>query len=83
MTSGNLNQFGGPWTAEKLQILEGYLNAYTTALKKQDFRLIYVDAFAGAGYVDISSHEAAESLPIDGLDVDAVGVLKGSAQVGY
>ncbi len=41
--------FGGPWTLEKLDILERYLDAYTTALKDQPFRLIYVDAFAGSG----------------------------------
>ncbi len=41
--------FGGPWTQKKLRILRLYLNAYTTALKKQPFRLIYLDAFAGEG----------------------------------
>ena len=45
-----MNQFGGPWTAEKLEILRLYLDAYTTALKHQEFRLTYVDAFAGEGY---------------------------------
>jgi three-Cys-motif partner protein len=39
----------GPWARQKLDGLEAYLNAYTTALKKQPFELIYVDAFAGAG----------------------------------
>lgn len=42
--------FGGQWTHEKLEILRRYLDAYTTALKKWNFRLIYVDAFAGEGY---------------------------------
>ena len=41
--------FGGPWTRTKLDILNDYLNAYTTALKDKPFRLIYVDAFAGSG----------------------------------
>ena len=41
--------FGGPWTKEKLEILERYLDAYTTALKNQPFHLVYVDAFAGEG----------------------------------
>ena len=44
-----MNSFGGPWTQEKLEILRRYLDAYTTALKNQPFRLIYVDAFAGSG----------------------------------
>ena len=42
-------QFGGPWTEQKLEILRRYLDAYTTALKDQRFKLTYVDAFAGAG----------------------------------
>lgn len=41
--------FGGKWTEQKLEILRRYLDAYTTALKDQPFRLIYVDAFAGEG----------------------------------
>ena len=41
--------FGGDWTEQKLQILERYLGAYTTALKDQPFQLVYVDAFAGYG----------------------------------
>lgn len=42
-------QFGGRWTREKLAILRRYLDEYTTALKYLDFKLIYVDAFAGGG----------------------------------
>ena len=43
------SSFGGLWTQQKLHILSLYLDAYTTALKNQPFRLIYVDAFAGEG----------------------------------
>ncbi len=42
-------RFGGPWTQQKLEILQRYLNAYTTVLKKYGFTLTYVDGFAGAG----------------------------------
>ena len=45
--------YGGEWTHQKLDILEDYLNAYTTALKNQHFRLLYIDAFAGTGYVEL------------------------------
>ena len=48
-------QDGGPWTHEKLSILRSYLDAYTTALKNQPFRLTYVDAFAGSGFWSPSS----------------------------
>ena len=50
--------FGGSWTHQKLEILRRYLDAYTTVLKNQRFRLIYVDAFAGVG-VWSSSKESA------------------------
>ena len=40
---------GGKWTIDKLDILERYLDAYTTALKNQPFKLMYIDAFAGTG----------------------------------
>lgn len=47
--------FGGQWTLEKLEILKRYLDAYTTALKNTQFRLIYVDAFAGEGSFHLAS----------------------------
>ena len=47
-----LKGFGGPWTTDKLSILESYLNSYTTALKSQLFGLIYIDAFAGSASCD-------------------------------
>lgn len=45
--------FGGDWTEKKLEVVERYLDAYTTALKDQIFQLIYIDAFAGAGDISI------------------------------
>ncbi len=42
-------KFGGWWTRRKREILRRYLDAYTTALKNTPFKLIYIDAFAGAG----------------------------------
>jgi three-Cys-motif partner protein len=47
--------FGGDWTSTKLDVLEKYLAAYTTALKDKPsadraFRKAYIDAFAGTGY---------------------------------
>lgn len=59
--------FGGPWTLEKLNILELYLKAYTTALKKQPsednpFRLTYIDAFAGDGSYQTEEYEEFHQL---------------------
>ena len=59
-------QFGGEWTEEKLRILERYLDAYTTALKNTPFKLVYIDAFAGTGQIDLQE------------DRDAVGFRSGS-----
>ena len=50
-------EFGGPWTQEKLGILEKYLDAYTTVLKNKPFRIIYIDAFAGSGHIDLQYDE--------------------------
>lgn len=58
-----MQQFGGSWTVEKLNVLSNYLNAYVTALKNQPFNLIYIDAFAGTGKVQINKGELLE---IDG-----------------
>ncbi len=44
------HDFGGTWTDLKIDLVRRYIDAYTTALKNQKFRLMYVDAFAGTGY---------------------------------
>ena len=49
--------YGGSWTLEKLKILESYLDAYTTALKNKSFKLLYIDAFAGTGYVEFEDED--------------------------
>jgi three-Cys-motif partner protein len=47
---GYLDQLGF-WSEIKHEILQQYAHAYTTILRRQDFvrRLVYIDAFAGAG----------------------------------
>lgn len=50
------HNFGGTWTQQKLDCLAGYLPAYMTILRgnptaRQYLRTIYVDAFAGTGYI--------------------------------
>ena len=52
--------FGGTWTREKLDILERYLDAYTTALKNKPFKLMYIDAFAGSGQIKMFDKDAEE-----------------------
>ena len=47
-------KFGGNWTEEKLNIFNGYLDAYIIALQNQKFKKIYIDAFAGTGEIETS-----------------------------
>ncbi|MBB3224475.1 three-Cys-motif partner protein TcmP [Pseudoduganella umbonata] len=61
--------FGGPWTFVKLELLKRYLNFYTTALQRQPFKRVYIDAFAGTGECEIK-------LP-DG----SVSTIEGSAKI--
>jgi three-Cys-motif partner protein len=57
-------KFGGAHTEEKLKKLGEYLKAYTTALKKQSLRLIFFDAFAGTGSIQIADQTAL----LEGVD---------------
>lgn len=83
MTSIAMNEFGGPWTEQKLKILTEYLSRYTTVLKNQNFRLTYVDAFAGTGYIKVNSPDVRQSSSLlqDAVDGDAASVLKGSTRL--
>ncbi len=63
-------EFGGQWTIEKLNILERYLDAYTTALKNTPFELWYIDAFAGTGSIKLPAEQQG----------DVTAFIKGSAK---
>jgi three-Cys-motif partner protein len=56
--------FGGVWTRIKLEALEKYLVAFNTALSKQNFTRLYIDAFAGTGRCEIKVD--GEKTSIDG-----------------
>jgi three-Cys-motif partner protein len=45
-----MNEFGGKWTTEKLNLIRKYLKAYSTIMNKKKFNFAYIDAFAGSGY---------------------------------
>ena len=47
--SERVQSFGGEHTRKKLDVVAKYLAAYATVMKKQEFRLFYVDGFAGSG----------------------------------
>jgi three-Cys-motif partner protein len=52
-SSDDEHSFGGAWTLIKLEALGKYLVAFNTALSKQSFTRLYIDAFAGTGRCDI------------------------------
>lgn len=72
--------YGGPWTIEKLEILERYLDAYTTALKRTPFKLMYIDAFAGTGQITLSGDGVNRFALFDSGDEDLRGFVSGSAE---
>jgi len=58
----------GPWARKKLDSLERYLEAYHRVMQRQTFKLIYIDAFAGAGRSRVRSQnndDPSLDLPID------------------
>ncbi|MDQ8022203.1 MAG: three-Cys-motif partner protein TcmP [Moraxellaceae bacterium] len=64
--------FGGIWTCIKLEALEKYLVAFNTALSRQNFKRIYIDAFAGTGRCEIKID--GETRSIDGSARRALGI---------
>jgi three-Cys-motif partner protein len=62
-----MQEFGSVWTEAKLDAIEKYLNYYTTALKKQHFKLCYIDAFAGSGSIKIKSGDEIEGSAVRAL----------------
>src|SRR5436305_13260368 len=69
-----MSKFGGAWSEKKLDCVSSYLKQYQIALKKQDFELVYIDAFCGDGSQEVGDTE-------DGLFLDeAREFMCGSAQ---
>jgi len=78
----NLQEFGGDWTQEKLLRVKRYLWAFTTALKNQNFNLVYIDAFAGTGYRKLKIDESGmDTLFPDQTGEDAEALHSGSARI--
>ena len=78
MSKKPTHRFGGSWTDQKLDILEQYLAAYTTALQNARFNKGYIDAFAGSGYRE-SKGSTEIDLP-DLVDAEPQELLEGSAR---
>lgn len=70
-----VQSFGAEHTGRKLNAVAKYLAAYVTVMKKQNFRLFYVDAFAGSG----ASTPRSETQEVRGLSLfPAAAVVEGS-----
>lgn len=78
-----MNQrFGGEWTEKKLNILKDYLVSYLTALKKQHFHKLYIDAFAGSGSITLDSSDiSSQQFLFDDFLMVPQDFLQGSARV--
>ena len=75
--------FAGRHTEEKLEAIEKYLKAYTTALKKRSFKLIYFDAFAGTGEVPFQ-HKSLESFfKIEDEDIEKIVIGSADRALNY
>lgn len=47
-----MNEFGGDWTKNKIEILVKYAKAYLTIMKDRTYwNLLYFDGFAGTGFI--------------------------------
>ena len=80
--SAHKQQFGGDWTAEKLERVRKYLVAYAKIMRSQDFRFAYIDAFAGTGYNTPRAKKEDGTLLFPELaDDDAASFLDGSARI--
>jgi three-Cys-motif partner protein len=77
------HSFGGEWTREKLTRVKAYLDAYMTALKNQPFKLGYIDAFAGTGYINQQEKDSSQPFFPEFLEVaeDVRDFYDGSARI--
>jgi three-Cys-motif partner protein len=77
------HEFGGQWTSQKLERLRRYLRAYIQVFKNQNFlRPIYIDAFAGSGYIDYRNTDSSPQLAFNEFrDESAERFIEGSATI--
>ncbi len=74
--------FGGDWTAEKLERVRKYLEAYAKIMGQGFFRFAYIDAFAGTGYRTMRQDDNPKELMFpEFADKEAKNFLEGSARI--
>lgn len=58
-----MNQFGGNWTENKIDMVVSYTKAYLTIMNKYpQFKTIYFDGFAGSGDINTEMENKIESI---------------------
>ena len=75
--------FAGKHTQDKLDALERYLQAYVTVLKKQSFKLVYFDAFAGTGEIPFPSDQEQDLFPISDYESFVDGSIKRALKYSF
>src|SRR5215475_2782456 len=77
-------QFGGPWTQDKLDRLQKYLREYTKIFKRNPrasyFEITYLDAFAGTGYMAVPEMPLLGELP-EGVEEYQKGSVRRALEV--
>lgn len=83
LLGGEMLDFGGKWSEEKLGVLRKYLTAYNKVLSGTNFRRYYIDTFAGAGgqVVGRDHSTTQELLPIGEMRAEGRAFLEGSARI--
>src|SRR3990172_12391341 len=80
------HEFGGDWTSEKLSRVQKYIQAYTKIFasnpRAQRLHTIYLDAFAGTGYINASTGDTGCAQMLEGfIEEENQEFLAGSARI--
>lgn len=71
--------FGGDWTTDKIERVRKYLAAYMQIMKDRSFKVAYIDAFAGTGYVNTKQKMIQNVFP-EFAETEVQDFIKGSAK---
>ena len=67
-----MNQFGGNWTEQKIEMVVAYAKAYLVIMNNYpQYKLLYFDGFAGSG--DINQNDETD---IDAIKGTAIRILE-------
>ncbi|TCC94034.1 three-Cys-motif partner protein TcmP [Pedobacter frigiditerrae] len=65
-----MNNFGGNWTSQKIEIVTSYTQAYLKVMTNQSFKLIYFDGFAGSGDIEKQDEDIIQGAALRVLAID-------------